>query len=230
MKTWIGVVGSMVLGLHGAIGDTLYFKNGKSFECEVVDFSNMKFTVLLNGNRQQAPAANIERIEFSAGVPCIQPATIAPQSTESDPDASARHSIKSYLAGKTFTEVVECCTPKEIQEKAFSLENAPVKLVFRGRAGIEQIGADEYITNLYGDNYESILMCFTEEGQKYIRSIRESFNSNEAPKKYALYGIILTPKTMAAFQEKYPDGQNVFIPLGRSTSKAIGNKGITYSW
>lgn len=52
-----------------SIGDTLQFKSGKIYDCHVLAFEEGNFTVLLDGKKQQAPAKNIFRIEFSAKPP-----------------------------------------------------------------------------------------------------------------------------------------------------------------
>ena len=51
------------------IGDTLQFKSGKIYECHIISFEEGVFTVLLDGKKQQAPANNVYRIEFSAKPP-----------------------------------------------------------------------------------------------------------------------------------------------------------------
>lgn len=51
------------------IGDTLQFKSGKIYQCQILTFEEGYFTVFLDGKKQQAPAKNIYRIEFSPLTP-----------------------------------------------------------------------------------------------------------------------------------------------------------------
>jgi len=213
----------------GSLGDTLYFKTGKSYPCEVVSYSNSIFTVILNDTKQQAPAANIDRIEFAKDGD-TNPTPAAPSMAEYEFQEDAKLTPTTYMEGKTFEDVAIACTPKEVVEKVYSLENKCLKLNFIRRSTIEQISPTEFTTSLYDKDYESVTIYFTTNALRYIRAIKEDYSYSETGKAYSLYGIALSPKTLESFQSEYQWGRPVFIPFGRTSTKGIGKKGVTYSW
>ena len=217
------------LSTQYAFSDNLIFKTGKSYPCEVVAYSNSTFIVVLNGTKQQTPAVNVDRIEFfQEGA--STPSPDAPVMAEYEFQEEAKFTPTSYMEGKIYEDAAIACTPKEVVEKVYSLENKCLKLNFRQRSTIRQISPTEFTTSLYGDDYESVTIYFTTNAVKYISSIKEGYSYNEVKKSYSLYGIALSPKTLETFQSEYRWGRPVFIPFGRTTTKAIGKKGLIYSW
>ena len=55
---------SIIMCALPSIGDTLQFKSGKIFECQVLSFEEGAFTVAVDGKKQQALVKNIYRIDF----------------------------------------------------------------------------------------------------------------------------------------------------------------------
>lgn len=60
--------GTATTDINTASGDTIYFKSGKSFSCKVLSYSNNSFAVSIDGKTKQAPAANVDSIQFSGGI------------------------------------------------------------------------------------------------------------------------------------------------------------------
>ena len=57
-----------IIATHAAsacIGDTLQFKSGKIYQCQILTYEEGYFTVVMDGKKQQAPAKTIYRIEFA---------------------------------------------------------------------------------------------------------------------------------------------------------------------
>lgn len=211
------------------IADTLYFKSGKSYSCQVLGFSNATFTVILDGDTQQAPAANVDRIDFSEEMPSYDPVP-SPFSNPYAVQNDEAYTPASYLEGKDYGDATASYTPKALRERIFTLGDAPIKLVFKRRSSIEQIGTNEYTTILYDDDYEAVTIFFDETALKYIRDIRVRYKYHEAQKKFSLYGIAVSPKTLERFEPKYRRRTPVFIPIGRTSTKSLGKDTADYSW
>ena len=220
---------ALVLCANCSLGDTLYFKSGKSYPCNVVSYSNSVFTVILNNTKQQAPAANVDRIEFAkdGDTNSLPPAPIM---AEYEFQEDSKFTPTTYMEGKVYEDIAIACTPKEVVEKVYTLENKCLKLNFIRRSNIEQISPTEFTTSIYDQDYDSVTIYFTTNALKYIRAIKEDYAYGETKKSYSLYGIAISPKTLESFQSEYRWGRPVFIPIGRTSTKAIGKKGLTYSW
>lgn len=236
MRLFILVISVAVVFAHQSLGDTLCFKSGKKYECDILGYSNDTFRVRLNGQMVQAKAVTIEKITFSDSISNDAPSVIGvTESYEFQEDAKLTPAL--YLADKTFSEAIGSVTPSEIDQNAFSYENKCIKLVFKTRGAIEQIGTNEFRTTVYGDSlktgvFEYAQIYFYAPALKYMQGVNtDTYNGlNESTKTYSLYGTVVTPKTLETFQSEYVSSSPMFIPIGRTSTRAIGNKGITYSW
>jgi len=214
-------------------GDMLHFKSGKSYSCQVLAFSNSTFTVLLDGRTLQAPAVTIDRITFSSAEDDKNPAAktiLSSYEFEEEAKYTPGTYLESYLGNRELEEATISCTPKDLLEKIFTIENTPIKLVFSRRSKIEQIGTNEYTVSVYGDDFESVTVYFDEDGLRYIRSVKEGYGYKEAKRIFALYGIALSSKTLETFQSKYRWGRPVFLPMGKSTIRRMGNQPVEFRW
>lgn len=218
-------------GIPRGFGDTLYFKTGKSYPCEVLSYSNSSFTVRVNGTAQQAPAANVERIEFSSDDDAVTPALdgISPMTTYEFGEDS-KFTPTTYLEGKIYEDAAVVCTPKEVIENIYSFEDKCIKLKFVRRANIKQISPTEFTTDLYDEDHHSIPVFFTTNALPYIRAVRDEYVFNGANKTYTLYGMAVSPATLESFKSDYRAMRPIFIPLGRSATKKVGQKEFTFSW
>jgi len=188
----------------------------------------------------QAKAITVGQIAFSDPMTNDAPSMI--NDTElMDPvgfQEDAKLTPALYIAEKKFGEASLSVTPSEIEQNAFSLENKCVKLVFKTRDTIKQIGTNEFTTTVYGDSsksgvFEYATIYFYSPALKYMQGVNcyGAYNGlNESTKTYSLYGVVVTPKTLESFQNQYRSSRPMFIPMGRASTKAIGNKDIVYSW